>query len=244
LLERVNRNRGRLLVHLLELLLVVKNGDHVCVVVPVLLRALPIVQVNQHVRQVLVQSVLHIVSVLLSLAPRLLLRVVALCVWRVMLLGWLSVCCRAIGILLLVGVSLGIGASVILRIRVLLVRLVALVRLTLIRALCGATLAVLARVCSLVLRVPLIFIFDLVAEVVFVTFFGTVDSFLLSVLLLTLFFTFLVVSFGAHVLLVLGSSSIVLILLLHLVLLLLRCLLLLLPLSFLLLRRLAFLLVN
>ena len=212
-----------------------------CVVVPVLLRALPIVQVNQHVRQVLVQSVLHIVSVLLSLAPRLLLRVMALSVLRVMLLGWLSICCRAIRILLLVGVSLGIGASVILRIRVLLVRLVALVRMTLIRALCGATLAVLARVCRLVLRVPLIFIFDLVTEVVFLTFFGTVDSLLFSVLFLTLFFTFLVVGFSAHVLLMLGGTSIVLVLLLHLLLLLLRCLL---PLSFLLLGSLAFLLVN
>jgi len=211
-----------------------------CVVVPVLLRALPVVQVNQHVRQVLVQSVLHIVCVLLSLAPRLLLRVVALSVLRVLLLGRLRVCCRAIGILLLVGVSLGVGASVILRIRVLLVRLVALVRMTLISALCGATLAVLARVCSLVLRVPLIFIFDLVAEVVLLTFFGTVDSLFLSVLFLTLFFTFLVVSLSAHVLLVLGSTSVVL--LLHLLLLLLRDLLL--PLRFLLLRRLAFLLVN
>ena len=46
---------------LLNLLLVIKNGCNLCVVIPIFVGRLPIVQINQHVSQVLMQSVLNIV---------------------------------------------------------------------------------------------------------------------------------------------------------------------------------------
>lgn len=73
LLERVYRNGWLLSVELLNLLLVVKNGHNLGVVVSVLLCALAIVKIDQHVRQVLVQSGLYIVSTLLGRGALLLL---------------------------------------------------------------------------------------------------------------------------------------------------------------------------
>lgn len=54
---------------LLNLLLIVKNRDNLCVMVTVLFGAFSIVKIDQHVGQVLVQSALDVIRVLLGLAP-------------------------------------------------------------------------------------------------------------------------------------------------------------------------------
>ena len=60
LLERKDRDRRLLLACILQLLLVVQDGRHLCVMVPILISRLAVVQINEHVGQVLVQSVLDI----------------------------------------------------------------------------------------------------------------------------------------------------------------------------------------
>ena len=69
----------------MELLLVVQDGGYVGVVISVLFGTLAVVEIDQHVSQVLVQSILDIVSILLGLTP-LLLGVVSLSV-LLMVLG-------------------------------------------------------------------------------------------------------------------------------------------------------------
>ena len=60
------------MIHLLKLLLLVEDGDDVSIVITILLCTLSIVEVNQHVSEVLVQSRFNIISTLL-LGPLLLL---------------------------------------------------------------------------------------------------------------------------------------------------------------------------
>ena len=82
LLERVDRDGGHAArLPLLDFLLLIEDDDDLGVVVPVLPRALPVVQIYQHVSQVLVQScfdmlrnvvVVIIVLLLLTLLGRLL----------------------------------------------------------------------------------------------------------------------------------------------------------------------------
>lgn len=86
-LQRVDRDGPLLVVHLLKLLLVVQDGHHVRVVLSELFIALSVVQIYQHVCQVLVQSILNILRVLMSIASLLLLRVVALGVLSILLLA-------------------------------------------------------------------------------------------------------------------------------------------------------------
>ena len=57
---------------LLDFLLVIEYSHDLSVVIPILLRSFPIVQVDQHVSEVLVQSAFDIVSILLGLASLLL----------------------------------------------------------------------------------------------------------------------------------------------------------------------------
>ena len=91
LLERVDRDGGRAAcLPLLDFLLLVEDDDDLSVVVAVLPRALPVVQIYQHVGQVLVQSSLNMLSnvtvivvivlllLLLALLGRLLLGIVLL----------------------------------------------------------------------------------------------------------------------------------------------------------------------
>lgn len=156
LLERVDGDGALLVVDLLKLLLVVQDGDHMGIVLPVLLRALSIVQINQHVRQVLVQSILNVLRVLLSLTPLLLLWVVTLSVLLVVLLALLlRVTALSIRVVWLLTISLSsIGAAVELRIGILLIRLIALARV--------GTLGRSELSTNWVLRVPLLLILNLV----------------------------------------------------------------------------------
>ena len=65
LVQRVyGDRRWQVTLFILNFLLLVKDYDDLGVVVPVLLRALAIVQVDQHVRQILMQAALNVVSVL------------------------------------------------------------------------------------------------------------------------------------------------------------------------------------
>ena len=70
----------------MELLLVIQDGGHVSVVLSILVGALAIVEVDQHVGQVLVQYILNVVRVLLGLTS-LLLWMMALIVLLLVLLG-------------------------------------------------------------------------------------------------------------------------------------------------------------
>ena len=103
--ERLDVDRGLLAIHLLNLFLLVQNRHNLRIVVPILLRPLSVVQVNQHVRQVLVQSVFNRVGVLLGLGSRL---GVALSVLLILLLRCL-LC------------ALGLGRTVVLLVIVVLV---------------------------------------------------------------------------------------------------------------------------
>ena len=103
LLERVYRDAGLIPIQLLNLLLIVQNSHDLRVVVPILLSALTIVKVDQHVSQVLVQSGLYIVCTLLGLGALLLvvsligavllLLVLLLVVLLLLLLLLLLACC-------------------------------------------------------------------------------------------------------------------------------------------------------
>jgi len=79
--ECLNIDNRLFSIGLLDLLLLVENVDNLSVMVSVLLGPLPIVKVDQHVRQKLVQSILNRVCRLLCLCPLL----------RLLLLLWLLV---------------------------------------------------------------------------------------------------------------------------------------------------------
>ena len=142
------------LIQLLDLLLLVEDCHHLRVVVAVLFCCLSVIEVNQHVGQVLVQSVLNVVSVLLGLTPlgtlRLLIVLLLLgCLLRPLVLRVLlrmaSSLVRRTGTTLVIGVIMGL-----LVIRVL-GRLPLVLRLLI--------LACIGRLC---LSRPLVLVFDLV----------------------------------------------------------------------------------
>ena len=56
ILQRIDRNRCLLIVELLELLLLIQNCDHMSIVISVFFGSLAVVQIDEHVSQVLVQS--------------------------------------------------------------------------------------------------------------------------------------------------------------------------------------------
>ena len=68
LLKRADSDRRILVIFFLNLFLIVENGDNLSVVVAILVRRLPIVEIDQHISQVLVQPILDgVVSVVLLL---------------------------------------------------------------------------------------------------------------------------------------------------------------------------------
>ena len=74
LLKRADSDRRILVIFFLNLFLIVENGDNLSVVVAILVRRLPIVEIDQHVSQVLVQPILDgVVGVVLLLLVALLL---------------------------------------------------------------------------------------------------------------------------------------------------------------------------
>ena len=194
--------------------LLVQRRDDVGVILAVLLRALPVVQVYQHVRQALVQSVLDSVVILLGLASLLLLLVtmglvlLLLIVLLLLLLLLLRVLVRCIVVVLLVVVLvLGALGWVLLTLIVLLVGLgwllvaLLLVWLPLILAL-GCTWLTIVRLvrCLSVLSPLTMLFFNFFTDIILVAFFGPVDALLFSVLVFALFFSLFIVCFtNAHV---------------------------------------------
>ena len=74
LLKRADSDRRILVIFFLNLFLIVENGDNLSVVVAILVRRLPIVEIDQHISQVLVQPILDgVVGVVLLLLVALLL---------------------------------------------------------------------------------------------------------------------------------------------------------------------------
>ena len=82
LLKRADGDRRILMVFFLNLFLIVENGDDMSVMLAILVRRLPIVEIDQHVGQVLVQSifdsVVRVVVLLLLIALLLLLSMIML----------------------------------------------------------------------------------------------------------------------------------------------------------------------
>ena len=159
----------------MDLFLLIKDGDDLGVVIAVLLRRLAVVEVDQHVSQVLVQSVLDIVSVLLGLAPLVTLRMLLVVLLRLLRLtgSLVSGASATVELLIIVGLPLvmcGLNwLSLVLRLLI---------------------LACIGRLC---LSRPLVFVLNLVTEIIVLTIFWSIDALFLSVLLFTLFFSFLVV---------------------------------------------------
>ena len=234
LLERADRDRRRLSVRLLDPLLVVQDRHDLGVVVPVLFRVFAVVEVDQHVGQVLVQSVLDRLSVLLGLvALRLLLllrRVLALGMGVVML-GRLRLVGSVSSVVVVVARPIGLVAVKVLRAIGAILRPVG-ARGALSVAVTRVTLAVLGGG-GLTWLAPLLFVFNLVADVVFIAFFVAIETFFFRVFFLAFFLAFLVIGLSTHVLLLDSLRHLLLVLLL-----------LLLHLGFLLLTRIPFLLVN
>lgn len=206
-LERVDIDGERLTIHFLNLFLLVQNRDNLRVVVPILFRPLPVVQVNQHVGQVLVQSVFNRVGVLLGLGSllgvalgMLLILLLLRCLLGALRLG------RTVVLLVIVVLVLSL-ASIALALIVLLTAFSGLLeswglsglrRLSLVDSL-SSRLAVLRVVGSLGLLSPLMLVLDLVAKVVFVTLFWAINALLLRVFVFALLLTFLIVSIHANV---------------------------------------------
>ena len=170
--ECLNIDNRLFSIGLLDLLLFIENVDNLCVVVAILLRPLPIVKVDQHVRQKLVQSIFHGVCCLLGLCPllRLLRLLVLLRLLRVvgLLMGWLlMVAWLLVGLLGLVGVVSILGGSVVARILLgvllvlSLVALIGVMLLGIVVLLLGSfrcllvALGLRARLCLLALECPL-----------------------------------------------------------------------------------------
>ena len=196
------------------------------VVIPILLCALTVVQVNQHVGQALMQSVLHMISgCLCTLAIlRLLVVVVACIVVRVLIVLVLSlilgvlVAGRSTMVLVLLVAIVGPAIATVrlwiltcivvligtflwlLKVRV----LSGLGRLSRVWALITARLTVLGTIIG-VLRVvlgPLVrscLVFNLIAQLVFLAFFVVVHALFVSVFLLAFLFAFFIVGLGTHV---------------------------------------------
>mmetsp|Transcript_47994 Transcript_47994/g.63534 ORF Transcript_47994/g.63534 Transcript_47994/m.63534 type:complete len:425 (+) Transcript_47994:2203-3477(+) len=182
--------------------LLVQSRHDMRVVLAVLLRALSIVEVNQHVRQTLVQSIFDLVIVLLCLTALLL---VALSVLLIVLLGGgLRVLSSVAVVLLLLVLVLSTLCSMGLPLVILGVAIggllvpLGLSRLVLV---CGTRLTIMRRVCRLSVLSPLVMLFfDLFTDIIFVAFLWAVDALLFSVLILALFFAFFIVGFArAHV---------------------------------------------
>ena len=205
-LERVDVH-----VHVQPLLLVLQNGHHLRVMVAVLLCVLSVVQVNQHVRQVLVQSVFDGVLSLLVLSPLRLRVALGPMLLVVLLGGLLSSLVRGGAVVLLVSVVvLGITLRGVTPTLVILLAIVGwllvtrslarLVRLALVSTLGGPGLAVLSCIDGLVLLTPLVLVLDFVRQIVFMALFGSVDSFFFSVFVFAVFFALLIVSLCIDVL--------------------------------------------
>ena len=203
------------LILLLNLLLVIKDSHDLSVVVSVLFSALTIVQIDQHVSQELVQSSLDVVGLgLLILLP--LLRMTLVLVLLVLLLLLLRlVAALSLAVLLLLAVMLvALGPSIVLVSHVSLILIILLAtilglliilllailpRLLSLEATWVSRLAVMGTVLALWGDRPLL-VLDLVADLVFLVFFGAIDALLLfSVFFFALLFTLFIIGFGAHV---------------------------------------------
>ena len=91
------------MVHFLDLLLIFQNGHNVSIVLAILFSTFSVVKVDQHIGQILVQSALNIVSVLLGLGSLLLLLLLRLLLrLRLLLLVLLGLLSRRVLLRLLV----------------------------------------------------------------------------------------------------------------------------------------------
>ncbi len=204
--------------------MLIENADDLRIVVSVLLRPFAIVQVDQHVRQELVKSVFNRVCRLLGLVSlpivvvvRLLLvgavglvLVLVVLAWLLLIvtLSWIVLPVRAVLVMLLLVLGLVALISIVLLsiVVLLLVTLGVLLILLILARLIWLTLILLILTTltilglrGLVLIGPLVLIFNLIAEVILVTFFRAVDTLLLSVLIFALLFSLLVIGIDPHV---------------------------------------------